>query len=188
MADPKYEKLEKELFDELYGINQLDASLGQYVQNNTKLQKYNDIDTPPIDTFDTDAQASLRLLSSLGFDELGQSGFEDVMSAWNTYYKSDTSYQIDLDRSPMIDGTKEKKLRAFAENFDKKSGTVTIGNSCPITDGGSALLFVSEEAVKKYNLKKIGTKKQVIIVSTVFSFRFNLRLGKYIYVINLTLV
>lgn len=40
--------------------------------------------------------------------------------------------------------------------FDKKSGTVTVGNSCPITDGGSALLFVSEEAVKKYNLKPIA--------------------------------
>lgn len=40
--------------------------------------------------------------------------------------------------------------------FDKKSGTVTVGNSCPITDGGSALLFVSEEAVKKYNLKPMA--------------------------------
>lgn len=40
--------------------------------------------------------------------------------------------------------------------FDKKSGTVTIGNSCPITDGGSALLFVSEDAVKKYNLKPMA--------------------------------
>jgi acetyl-CoA C-acetyltransferase/acetyl-CoA acyltransferase len=40
--------------------------------------------------------------------------------------------------------------------FDKKSGTVTVGNSCPITDGGSALLFASEEAVRKYNLKPIA--------------------------------
>lgn len=40
--------------------------------------------------------------------------------------------------------------------FDKKSGTVTVGNSCPITDGGSALLFVSEAAVKKYNLTPIA--------------------------------
>lgn len=40
--------------------------------------------------------------------------------------------------------------------FDRKSGTVTVGNACPITDGGSALLFVSEEAVKKYNLKPIA--------------------------------
>jgi len=45
------------------------------------------------------------------------------------------------------------KMKPF---FDKKSGTVTIGNSCPITDGGSALLFASEEAVKKYNLKPIA--------------------------------
>jgi acetyl-CoA C-acetyltransferase/acetyl-CoA acyltransferase len=36
--------------------------------------------------------------------------------------------------------------------FDKKAGTVTIGNSCPITDGGSCWLMASEEAVKKYNL------------------------------------
>ncbi len=40
--------------------------------------------------------------------------------------------------------------------FDKKSGTVTVGNSCPITDGGSALLFASEEAVKRYNLNPIA--------------------------------
>ncbi len=36
--------------------------------------------------------------------------------------------------------------------FEKRSGTVTVGNSCPITDGGSMLLLASEEAVKKYNL------------------------------------
>lgn len=40
--------------------------------------------------------------------------------------------------------------------FEKKSGTVTVGNSCPLTDGGSALLFASEEAVKKYNLKPMA--------------------------------
>lgn len=45
------------------------------------------------------------------------------------------------------------KMRPY---FDKKSGTVTVGNSCPITDGGSALLFVSEDALKKYNLDPIA--------------------------------
>ena len=45
------------------------------------------------------------------------------------------------------------KMRPY---FDKKSGTVTVGNSCPITDGGSALLFVSGDAVKKYNLKPMA--------------------------------
>jgi acetyl-CoA C-acetyltransferase/acetyl-CoA acyltransferase len=41
------------------------------------------------------------------------------------------------------------KMRPY---FEKKSGTVTVGNSCPITDGGSVFLMASEEAVKKYNL------------------------------------
>ena len=36
--------------------------------------------------------------------------------------------------------------------FEKETGTVTVGNSCPITDGGSMWLLASEEAVKKYNL------------------------------------
>jgi acetyl-CoA C-acetyltransferase len=41
------------------------------------------------------------------------------------------------------------KLKPY---FEKETGTVTVGNSCPITDGGSMWLFASEEAVKKYNL------------------------------------
>lgn len=41
------------------------------------------------------------------------------------------------------------KLRPY---FEKGTGTVTVGNACPITDGGSMWLLASEEAVKKYNL------------------------------------
>ena len=40
--------------------------------------------------------------------------------------------------------------------FDRKSGTVTIGNSCPVTDGASAFLVASPEAVKKYDLKPMA--------------------------------
>src|SRR5690606_14261915 len=40
--------------------------------------------------------------------------------------------------------------------FDRKSGTVTVGNACPITDGGSALVFMSEDALKKYNVTPIA--------------------------------
>lgn len=40
--------------------------------------------------------------------------------------------------------------------FDRKSGTVTVGNACPITDGGSAIVFMSEAAVKKYNATPIA--------------------------------
>ena len=59
------------------------------------------------------------------------------------------------DVGPRANSTVEG-LAKMKPYFDKKSGTVTVGNSCPLTDGGSALLFASEEAVKKYNLKPIA--------------------------------
>ena len=40
--------------------------------------------------------------------------------------------------------------------FEKGTGTVTVGNACPITDGGSVWLMCSEEAVKKYNLNPMA--------------------------------
>lgn len=45
------------------------------------------------------------------------------------------------------------KLKPY---FEKETGTVTVGNACPITDGGSMWLLASEEAVKKYNLDPIA--------------------------------
>lgn len=39
------------------------------------------------------------------------------------------------------------KMKPF---FERDTGTVTIGNSCPITDGGSVCLLASEDALKKY--------------------------------------
>jgi acetyl-CoA C-acetyltransferase len=41
------------------------------------------------------------------------------------------------------------KLKPY---FERDTGTVTVGNACPLTDGGSMWLLASEEAVKKYNL------------------------------------
>ncbi|MBL7665332.1 MAG: thiolase family protein [Bacteriovoracaceae bacterium] len=48
------------------------------------------------------------------------------------------------------------KLAKFAPYFEKRTGTVTVANSCPITDGGSACLLASEEAVKKYKLEPMA--------------------------------
>ena len=48
---------------------------------------------------------------------------------------------------------KTGKLRPY---FERKSGTVTVGNACPITDGGSAVLLASAEAVKKYALEPMA--------------------------------
>ena len=45
---------------------------------------------------------------------------------------------------------KLKKLRPY---FDRKYGSVTVGNACPITDGACSLLLTSEEYAKSQGLK-----------------------------------
>lgn len=57
------------------------------------------------------------------------------------------------------DNSTVEGLSKMKPYFERKSGTVTVGNSCPITDGGSALLFCSEEALKKYNLEPMAVIK-----------------------------
>ncbi len=62
---------------------------------------------------------------------------------------------LDKDIGPRDNVTLESlgKLKPY---FERETGTVTVGNACPITDGGSAFLMASEEAVKKYNLKPVA--------------------------------
>lgn len=49
-----------------------------------------------------------------------------------------------------------ESLAKMKPYFEKETGTVTVGNACPITDGGSMWLLASEEAVKKYNLEPMA--------------------------------
>ena len=46
-----------------------------------------------------------------------------------------------------------QKLRPY---FDRTLGTVTVGNSCPLTDGGVALLLASEEKAAELGLEPLG--------------------------------
>lgn len=70
-------------------------------------------------------------------------------------YGSKLNKLLSKDVGPRENSTIEG-LAKMKPYFEKKSGTVTVGNSCPITDGGSMILFASEEAVKKYNLKPLA--------------------------------
>ncbi len=45
------------------------------------------------------------------------------------------------------------KLRPY---FKREAGTVTVGNSCPITDGACALLLMSEEKAKELGKEPLG--------------------------------
>ena len=62
---------------------------------------------------------------------------------------------LDLDIGPRENSSVESlaKMKPF---FERETGTVTIGNSCPITDGGSMCLLASEEAVKKNQWKPMA--------------------------------
>lgn len=49
-----------------------------------------------------------------------------------------------------------EKLRDLKPVFDRRYGTVTAGNSSPLTDGAAAVLLMSEEKVKAIGMKPIA--------------------------------
>jgi acetyl-CoA acyltransferase len=54
---------------------------------------------------------------------------------------------------------KDSKLESYAKlkpAFDKKYGTVTAGNSSPLTDGASALILMREDKAKALGLRPLG--------------------------------
>lgn len=65
------------------------------------------------------------------------------------------SQVINTDKGPRKLLSK-KRLSQMKPYFDKKYGTVTIGNSCPINDGSSLLFMVSEEKMKNLGLKALA--------------------------------
>jgi acetyl-CoA acyltransferase len=52
--------------------------------------------------------------------------------------------------------TSAEKLASLAPVFDKRYGTVTAGNSSPLTDGASAVLLMSEEKAKALGYEPLG--------------------------------
>jgi len=59
---------------------------------------------------------------------------------------------VDQDEYPKPNTTLEK-LAALRTPFKKEGGTVTAGNASGVNDGAGAMIIVSKNAVKKYNLK-----------------------------------
>lgn len=60
------------------------------------------------------------------------------------------------DIGPRAEQTLEQlaKLKPF---FDRKYGTITVGNACPITDGAAATLLMSRAKAKELGLKPIAS-------------------------------
>ena len=68
---------------------------------------------------------------------------------------------VEEDSGPRKNQTMEalEKLRPY---FDKRYGTVTAGNSSPITDGAAAALVMSAEKANKLGFKPLGFIKAVV--------------------------
>lgn len=62
------------------------------------------------------------------------------------------------DKGPREDQSLEK-LASLKPYFDRKYGTVTVGNACPVTDGGVALLLMNAEKAKAEGREILGTIK-----------------------------
>lgn len=62
---------------------------------------------------------------------------------------------IDSDNGIREDSTLEK-LASLPPVFDRKYGSVTAGNSSPLTDGASAVLLMSEEKAKALGYEPLG--------------------------------
>ena len=53
----------------------------------------------------------------------------------------------------------KKRMSKMPPFFDKKYGTVTVANSCPVNDGSAMLLMMSEEKTKAMGLKPLVSVK-----------------------------
>jgi acetyl-CoA C-acetyltransferase/acetyl-CoA acyltransferase len=65
-------------------------------------------------------------------------------------------YEAQLTDDCVRRGSRAERIRTMKPFFDKRNGTVTIGNSCGITDGACALILASDEKVKELGVKPLG--------------------------------
>ncbi len=73
----------------------------------------------------------------------------------------DTFPQPDYDRAITVDNgvradTSAETLANLKPVFDRKYGTLTAGNSSPITDGGAAVLLMSEAKARALGIRPMG--------------------------------
>lgn len=67
---------------------------------------------------------------------------------------------VDADMGPR-DGQTIEALNKLKPYFDRKHGTVTVGNACPITDGAAMVVMMSEERAKAEGRSILGEIKSV---------------------------
>ncbi len=67
---------------------------------------------------------------------------------------------VDVDVGPR-DGQTMEALQKLKPYFDRRHGTVTTGNACPITDGAAMMVLMSEEKAKAEGYPILGVIRSV---------------------------
>lgn len=105
-------------------------------------------------------------------DRFALHSHQKAIDAWNTgrladetmtLYPEPISAPLGADIGPR-DGQTMEKLGKMKPYFDRRWGTITIGNSCQITDGAVALLMMDRD-----HAESLGLKPQAIIRATKFA-------------------
>ncbi len=68
----------------------------------------------------------------------------------------DLAAWIEEDQGPRDDVSLER-LGRMRPYFERKTGTVTVGNSCPITDGAAAVLLMRSDTARELGFEPLGT-------------------------------
>ena len=87
-------------------------------------------------------------------DQLAYESHMKASAAWREGFYNDLVVEfagLKIDNNIRQDTTAEK-LAKLRPTFDPQGGTLTAGNSTPLTDGASAVLLASEEWAAKHNL------------------------------------
>lgn len=71
---------------------------------------------------------------------------------------------VALDQGPRENQSLEA-LAKLPPYFERPNGTVTVGNSCPITDGAAAVLLMSEEHARALGRKPLGFLREFAYAS-----------------------
>ncbi len=92
-------------------------------------------------------------------DELAFHSHQNAAKAYAANFHTDliTEFRNVKKDSILRADTTIEKLKTLRPAFDKsEKGTLTAGNSTPLTDGSSAVLLASEERAQKHNLKPLA--------------------------------
>jgi acetyl-CoA C-acetyltransferase len=102
----------------------------------------------------TELMAKRWQISRQDQDQLAYESHMKAAAAWKEGFYDDLVVQylgLKTDNNIRADTTLEK-LAKLRPTFDPQGGTLTAGNSTPLTDGASAVLMASEEWAARHNL------------------------------------